>query len=354
MSLTAWFDDILDALIDRRELTRDEVRRIMAELMAGRCGEPEAAAFLIALRMKGETAAEIAAAAEVLREHMVGFDPGRADVIDTCGTGGDGIETFNISTAAALVVAGAGVGVVKHGNRAVSSRTGSADVLAALGVQVEGDGPWARRCLDHAGFAFCLAPLFHPALRHLAPLRRRLRVRTLFNCLGPLANPGRVPYQLLGVGRPALLDPLAGALARLGTRHALLVSGRDGLGEVSLAAPTQIREVRAHEVREWEWRPADFGLESCSLSDLRAEGPEESAAMIRTVLAGAKGPATRVVLANAAAALLAADRVATLTEGVAVASDALASGQAARVLERLVACSREQVAGLGSACGECC
>jgi anthranilate phosphoribosyltransferase len=174
-------------------------------------------------------------------------------------------------------------------------------------------------------------------------LRRRLRVRTLFNYLGPLANPGRVPYQLLGVGRPELLDPLAGALTRLGTRHALLVSGHDGLGEVSLSAPTRVREVRGHEVRGWEWQPADFGLEPCALADLRADGPEESATVIRAVLAGQPGPATRVVLANAATALVAAERVATPAEGVAVAAEAIAGGKAARVLERLAACSREQV-----------
>ena len=163
------------ALMDGRDLSRERMRGLVQALMGGRCGEAEAAALLVALAMKGETAGEIAAAAEVLREHMVGFDPGRPDAIDTCGTGGDGIETFNISTAAALVVAGAGVAVVKHGNRAVSSRTGSADVLTALGVCVEGDGAWARRCLERSGLAFCLAPAFHPALRHVAPLRRRLR-----------------------------------------------------------------------------------------------------------------------------------------------------------------------------------
>jgi anthranilate phosphoribosyltransferase len=337
-----WFEDTLAALLDRRDLSRGQVRLLMQAVMAGRCGEPEAAALLVALAMKGETAAEIAAAAEVLREHMVPLETGRADAIDTCGTGGDGIDTFNISTAAALVVAAAGLPVVKHGNRAMSGRSGSADVLAVLGVRVEGDAPFARRCLDRAGLAFCYAPHFHPALKHVAHLRRRLRVRTLFNCLGPLANPGRTPYQLLGVGRPEWLDPLAGALAQLGTRRALLVSGRDGLGEVTLTAPTRVREVRGHAVREWEWRPADFGLEPCALRDLEATGPEESAALVRSVLAGRPGPPTRVVLANAAAALLAAERVETPAQGVARASEALFGGRAAQVLDRLVACSREE------------
>jgi anthranilate phosphoribosyltransferase len=344
MSPSTTFTGVLSCLVNRQELGRGQMRWLMEEVMAGRCGEPEAAALLVALHMKGETAGEIAAAAEVLREAMVPLETGRADVIDTCGTGGDGIETFNISTAAALVVAGTGLAVVKHGNRAVSGRSGSADLLAALGVRVEGDAAHARSCLECSGLAFCFAPAFHPALRHVAPLRRRLGIRTLFNCLGPLANPGRAPYQLLGVGRPELLEPLAGALARLGTRRAFVVSGRDGLGEVTLGAPTRVLEVRGQQVREGEWRPADFQLEPCTLDELRADGPEESAAIVRAVLAGAAGAPTRVVLANAAAALLAAERVPTLPEGVAVAAQSLSSGRARQVLERLVACGREKIA----------
>ena len=333
------FAEILAAVVAGRELTGPQMRAVMSEMMAGRLGEAETAALLTALRMKGETAAELAAAAAVLREHMVRLDCGRTDVLDTCGTGGDGTGTFNVSTAAALVAAGAGVPVVKHGNRAISSRSGSADVLAALGMAVEGDAAWARTCFDRAGLAFCFAPHFHPALRHVGPVRRRLGVRTLFNCLGPLANPAGAAHQLLGVGRADLLDPLAGAVARLGTKRTLLVCGRDGLDEVSLTGPTLVREVRGAEVASGEWTPADFGLEPCSLEDLRAEGAEESAAVIRDVLVGRPGPAARVVLANAAAALLAADRVATPREGVGLAAEAVASGKARQVLERLVACS---------------
>ncbi len=334
-------DELLAALVERRELEPERMRWLMEEMIAGRCGEPEAAALLVALRMKGETPGEIAAAAECLRRHMVPLDTGGREVLDTSGTGGDGSGTFNISTAAALVVAGAGQPVVKHGNRAVSSRSGSADVLAALGVHVEGDCAFARRCLDHAGLAFCFAPLYHPALRHLAPLRRRLGIRTLLNCLGPLVNPAAAPYQLLGVGRAELLDPLAGALARLGTRRALLVCGRDGLDEVSLSAPTQVREVRGHQTRAWEWRPEDFGLEPCALADLHADGPAESAAVIRAMLAGQPGPAARLVLANAAAALLAAERVKTPADGVLLAAEAVRSGRAQQVLERLAACGSQ-------------
>jgi anthranilate phosphoribosyltransferase len=334
------FADVLDALVSRRDLSEDQVRRVMRELMSGSCDDPEAAAFLIALRMKGETPTELAAAASVLREHMVSWDTGRPLVLDTCGTGGDGTGTFNISTAAAFVVAAAGIPVVKHGNRAVSSRSGSADVLNALGVKVEGDAITARSCLDRAGLAFCFAPAYHPGLKHVAALRRRLGVATLFNCLGPLANPARATHQLLGVGRPELLDLMAGALARLGTVRALVVCGSDGLDEVTLSALTLVREVHGHEVTALEWTARSFELEPCSLGDLAADGPEHSAAIIRAVLEGQDCPATRVVLANAGAALLAAGQVETPAAGVALAEGALTSGRARRVLDRLIECSR--------------
>jgi anthranilate phosphoribosyltransferase len=337
------FAECFVALLERRDLSDAQMRGVMREIVAGHWGEAETAAVVVALRMKGESAVEIAAAAAILREHMIRFDAGRDDVLDTCGTGGDGAETFNISTAAALVAAGAGVPVVKHGNRAASSRSGSADILAALGVTVEADPARARRCLDRAGLAFCFAPHFHPAMRQVAGLRRRLGVRTLFNCLGPLINPAEAPYQLLGVGQAEWLDPLAGALARLGVRRAFLVHARDGLDEVSLSSQTLVREVHQGTVRELEWSPDDFGLAHCTLDDLKVHGPEESARVVRAILDGADGPATRVVLANAAAALLAAERVTTLAEGVAVAAEAIASGRALRVLDILVAASAGSV-----------
>ena len=332
------FVELLTALVERRDLDTGQIRGLIEAMISGRCGEIEAATLLIALRMKGETTEEIATAAAVLREHMVRLETGRTDLLDTSGTGGDGAGTFNISTAAALVTAGAGVSVVKHGNRAVSSRCGSADVLAELGVAVEGDAVWARRCLDQIGLAFCFAPHFHPALKNVAELRRRLGVRTLFNSLGPLANPAGTSYQLIGVGRPELLDAPAGALAKLGTRRALLVWGHDGLDEVSLAGPTAVREVRGSTVTALEWTPADFDLAPCDASDFHANGPQDSAAMLRAVLDRADGPARRIVLANAAAALLAADRVGTGREGVSRAAEAIDSGRVRKVLDRLVAC----------------
>jgi anthranilate phosphoribosyltransferase len=327
--------DLLTTLFAGNEAPAPALRGILEEMMAGRCGEAEAAAFLVALRMKGETSGEIATAAQVLREHMVRWDPGRPDVLDTCGTGGDGSGTFNISTATALVVAGCGVPVVKHGNRSVSSKSGSADVLTALGVKIDGDAAHAKRSLTEAGFAFCFAPQFHPALKHVGALRRRLGVATIFNCLGPLANPAGASRQLLGIGRPDLLERMAGALARLGTEHAFLVCSEDGLDEVSLSAPTRVREVIGNQVRELTWTPADFGLGSCSLAELTAADAEGSAQIIRRVLEGEPSAAARITVANAAAGLLAAKRVASLQEGVALAEEAIRSGAARLVLEKL-------------------
>lgn len=334
-----WFAPTLAALCDRRDLSGDQMTTLLDGLLAGSCGPAETAALLVALRMKGETADELAAAAAVMRRHCQSLVV-TGDVLDTCGTGGDSSGTFNISTATALVVAACGVKVVKHGNRGISSASGSADVLAELGVTITADPAVAQRCLDEAGMAFCMAPLYHPALRHVGDVRRRLGVRTMFNCLGPLANPANAPYQLLGVGRAEWLDRMAGALAMLGTRHALLVHSHDGLDEVSLSAPTRLRQVRGNEVRELEWTPTDFGLEGCTLAELRVEGPAASAAVIRRVLAGDEDAASRVVLANAAAALWVAGAVDNLPEGVQRARAAAQQGRAAATLRRLAELTR--------------
>jgi anthranilate phosphoribosyltransferase len=267
---------------------------------------------------------------------MVRLDTGGRAVLDTCGTGGDGQGTLNISTAAALVAAGCGVAVVKHGNRGVSSASGSADVLLALGVKIDAELDQVGRCLREAGMAFCFAPRFHPAMRHVAEVRKRLRFRTLFNLIGPLANPAGATHQLIGVGRPELLEVLAESLARLGTTRAFLVCGQDGLDEVSLSGPTLVRQVTPDGVRVLEWTPEDFDLPRCTTADLQVRGAQESADRIRAVLAGEPGPAAQVVIANAAAALLASGSVASLPEGVARAALALRNGQAQRVLERLV------------------
>ena len=331
--------EVLETLRSQHELNESQLRWAMAEMMAARTSEADAEAFLLALRAKGETANEIAWAARVLREHMVHWDCERDDILDTCGTGGDGSGTFNISTATALVVAGAGVPVVKHGNRSVSSKTGSADVLAALGVKIDGDADFARRSLREANFAFCFAPQFHPALKHVAAVRRKLGVPTIFNCLGPLANPAGAKRQLLGVGRIDLLDRMAGALAQLGTEHAFVLCSQDGLDEVSLSSTTLVREVRGSVVTSHEWTPADFGLKNCTLAELCAHHAAASAGMIESILSGEEGAPQRIVIANVAAALLAAERAQSLQEGVKLAREAIRSGQAQGVLNALRALS---------------
>lgn len=331
----AWFPSLFARLLTGQELDAAEMTAAARDILAGRVDDALTAAVVTGLRMKGETGTEIAAAALALREQMSRLVPVTGPVVDTCGTGGDGAGTFNISTAAALVTAGAGVPVVKHGNRAVSSQSGSADVLRELGVPIESGPAWAQKCLDRLNFAFCYAPHFHPGMAHVAKLRRKLGVRTIFNLLGPLANPASADYQLLGVGDPDLLDPLAAAAARLGIRRAILVCSFDGLDEVSLTAPTMVRIVEGDEFRATEWQPSDFGLAPAPLAEVTAGGPAESAALVRKALAGADHAATRLTLANAAAALYAAGAVATLKDGVARAEESVRSGAAARVLAGL-------------------
>lgn len=332
-----WFDPAFASLLERSDLPNGLAAAAFRDLLHGRVDDVLAAAFVVALRMKGESPAEIAAAACGLREQMIRLVPVSGPVLDTCGTGGDDTGTFNISTAAALVVAGAGVPVVKHGNRAVSSKSGSADVLRALGVPIEAGPAWAQRCLDRIGFAFCYAPQFHQGMANVSNLRRKLGVRTVFNLLGPLANPASADFQLIGVGNPDLLEVLAAALAELGTRRAILVCGFDGMDEVSLAAPTMVRIVEGDQFYADEWDRTDFGLEAVSIDQIKAADAAESAGIIRRVLDGEPGPARRIVLANAAAALVAAEAVQNLHDGVLVAQSSLDSGSAKAVLERLTA-----------------
>jgi anthranilate phosphoribosyltransferase len=329
-------EPFLGRLAAGEDLSMDEMSAAVEAIMEGRVSEGHIGLLLTGLRMKGETVAEIAGAAAALRKYMVRIRTTRGGVIDTCGTGGDGSGTFNISTAAALVTAAAGVPVAKHGNRRVSSKSGSADVLAALGVKIEADVPRVEACLDELGICFCFAPLLHPSMKRVAAVRNKLAVPTIFNLLGPLANPAGAPFQLLGVGRAELRPKLAEALALLGVRRALVVAGDDGLDEVTLGGTTRVSEVGDNPPREFSWTPADFGLEPGGRETMLVEGPDESAALIRCILAGDNGPPRDVVVLNAAAALWTAGKAESTTACARLAAEAIDSGAARGLLARLV------------------
>jgi anthranilate phosphoribosyltransferase len=317
-------------------LSMDEMTSTIGLVMEGRCTDDEIARLLLALRRKGETVEEIAGAAAAMRRHVVPIRTMRTDVLDTCGTGGDGSRTFNISTAAALVAAAAGVPVAKHGNRGITSRSGSADALAALGVNIEADVARVEECLEELGICFCFAPLLHRAMRHVAAVRKRLGVPTIFNLLGPLANPAGAPFQLLGVGRAEIQPLLAEALTLLGVRRAVVVHGEDGLDEVTLTGPTQAIEASAGQIRAFRWHPSDFGLACAPLDTIVVDGPDQSAALLRRVLRGERGIARDIVIANAAAALWTAGRCASPLLGAGLAAEAIDSGAAESLLARLI------------------
>jgi anthranilate phosphoribosyltransferase len=331
---------MIDAILAQVEaggdLGMEQMAHAIGEVFQGQCDQDQVARLLLALHSKGETVAEVAGAALAMRQRMTPVRTSRSGVLDTCGTGGDGSRTFNISTAAALVTAAAGVPVAKHGNRRASSRSGSADVLAALGVNVEAGVPLVEACLEELGICFCFAPLLHGAMRHVAPVRSRLGVPTIFNILGPLVNPASAPFQLLGVGRRPHQLLLAQALMLLGTRRVLVIHGSDGLDEVTLRGPTHVVEATPGGLRPFDVAPEDFGLARSDLASIEIDGPQQSAALIRRVLAGQPGPARDIVVANAAAALWTAGRHDTLAVCARQACEAIQSGAAAELLARLV------------------
>lgn len=331
--------DIFTTLLGRvaagEDLATAEMAEAMNALMSGECGEGEIGLFLTALAAKGETAEEIAGAAQAMRAHMTPIRSRHTLLLDTCGTGGGGSNLFNISTTAALVIAAAGVPVAKHGNRSVTSRSGSADLLAELGVNIAATVPQVERCLDELGICFCFAPLMHPAMRHVAAVRKQLGIRTIFNVLGPLSNPAGASHQLLGAGRPELRPLLASALRLLNIEHALVVSGEDGIGEMTLAGATNATEVIRGDERELTFRPEDFGLPTSSLDSIRIDGPTESAAIVRGLLAGERGVARDIVVLNAAAGLLTVQAASTPIEAAERAAAAIDSGQAAELLRQL-------------------
>ena len=333
------FPALIDKLMRREDLTTAEAAAAMDEIMAGRAAEAHIAGLLIGLAMKGERPNEIEGLARAMRAHAVRLSGDHKGAFDTCGTGGDRSGTFNISSSAALVVAACGVRVAKHGNRSVSSLCGSADVLEALGVNVAAPPAVAERCLDQAGIGFFFAPTFHPSMRHAAPTRRALGVRTAFNLLGPLTNPAAPTRQLVGVPRPEFTELLARSLLRLGSERAWVVHGADGVDEISTTGYTKISECRDGSVNTFYLHPADVGLPKASAAALAGGDAVENARIVTRVLDGERGPARDIVLLNAGAALFIAGKTASIEEGIGRASDAIDRRDAKRTLEQLVSMS---------------
>jgi anthranilate phosphoribosyltransferase len=342
--------DALKRLVERRNLTRQESQTVMEEIMSGNAHDVQIGAFLTALRMKGETIEELIGFARVLRGRAAAVwahrpvtsalaDTERETLIDTCGTGGDAANTFNVSTATAFVVAGTGLRVAKHGNRSVSSLCGSADVVEALGVNIQ-IAPWQiARCIDQVGIGFLYAPLLHRAMQAVMLARREMKIRTVFNMLGPLTNPAGASSQVLGVYSAYLTETLAAVLKELGTRRAFVVHGADGLDEMSNTGTSRISEVRNGNLSTYEVDPEDVGLPRARVEDLRGGNVRENADIILSVLCGKKGPRRDIVLMNAAAAIMAGERASSLAEGVQIAADSIDSGAALKKLEDLIACS---------------
>jgi anthranilate phosphoribosyltransferase len=347
--------EALKTLVERRDLTRIEAAAAMEAIMSGAATNAQIAAFLTALRMKGETVEELIGFAQVMRQKAVRVRTHSAEatgltgtdremLIDTCGTGGDASGTFNVSTATAFVVAGAGLKVAKHGNRSASSLCGSADVVEALGVSLELTPPQVARCVDEVGIGFLYAPLLHTAMKHVMAARREMGIRTVFNLLGPLTNPASANAQVIGVASESLTEPLARVLAELGTLRAFVVHGADGLDEISNTGASRLSEVREGLVRSYAVRPEDFGLPRATIAELQGGDRQQNAQIIRDILSRQAGPRRDIVLMNASAALVAGGRARDLKEGVELAAQSIDTGAARERLERLVGFSQKLAA----------
>ena len=327
----------LNQLLDHRDLSIDEAREVMDRIMSGEFNDAQIAAFLVALRAKGETPSEIAGFAQAMREKMIKV-PVTVDAIDMCGTGGDAKGTFNISTVASFVVAGAGVPVAKHGNRSITSSCGSADVLAALGVDINMEPDKVARSIERVGLGFMFAPSLHLAMKHVMPARKSLGIRTVFNILGPLSNPAGVQRQLLGIFDGTLTETMAEVLKKLGSRQALLVYGEDGLDELTTTTSSKMSHLfETGVVKSSIVNPRSLGLPQASLDDLKGGTPEENAKMATDILQGQPGPKRDIVVLNAAAGLMVGGAAADLEEGIALAGESIDSGRALNVLEKLAA-----------------
>jgi len=326
-------------VVEFRDLNAADMEAVMRLIMTGQATPAQIGGFLVGLRMKGETVDEIVAAARVMRELATRVEVSGPHLVDTCGTGGDGASTFNISTASALVAAAAGARVAKHGNRSVSSSSGSADVLEAAGVRLDLAPEQVAACIDQVGVGFLFAPQHHSAMKHAIGPRREMRIRTLFNLLGPLTNPAGAPNQVLGVFNAIWVEPLARVLQRLGSEHVLVVHAEDGLDEISIAAPTRVAELKDGGITVYTVSPEDFGLQRADLGAITVENAGQSLALINSVLGNQAGPALDIVKLNAGAAIYAAGLTSSLAEGVESAADVIASGKAKQTLESLVSVS---------------
>ncbi len=336
------FTATLQSLQSLNNLTESEMTEAVDQLLRGKIAHEQIVDFLVALHRKGETAEELAGAARSLRAAMVRIPSSRRPVLDTCGTGGDGSKTFNISTAAAIVLAAAGCKVAKHGNRKITSSTGSADVLSELGINLEAPPEVIQKCLDEIDLCFCFAPLFHPAMKHVGAARRQLDHPTIFNRLGPLANPAEAEHQVIGVGQSDLQSTMAETLQRLGTARSLVVRGHDGVDEISISAPTRVLEVTQAGIIEHLWTPELFGLSTSSRDSLFADDPATSAVCIRSVIDGQSGPCRDIVVMNAAAAYWLTTSGLSLKQCAAHIQNSIDSGRAKFVLQRLAELSREK------------
>lgn len=326
----------IKAVTEHRDLSESEMTSVMRTIMTGEASPAQIGGFLIGLRMKGETVGEITAAAQVMRELATHVTASPEHLVDTCGTGGDGVGTFNVSTSSAFVAAAAGAKVAKHGNRSASSKSGSADVLEAAGVKIDLEPEQTARCIEEVGVGFMFAPKHHAAMRHVVGARKEMGVRTVFNILGPLTNPAGAPNQVIGVFAKQWVSPMAQVLSRLGSRHVLVVHSADGLDELSVAAPTSVAEARDGELREYQVTPEQLGVKRDSLDTLYVSSPQESLAVLTQVLANQPGPARDIVAMNAGAAVYAAGVAPSLEQGVKKALEAIESGAAKARLEALV------------------
>jgi len=333
--------EAIKKVVEKQNLNRDEAVAVMEEIMSGQATPAQIASFITGLRMKGETVEEIVGFARVMREHATPIRPDQVELLDTCGTGGDVSHTFNISTVTAFVAAGAGVKVAKHGNRSVSSHCGSADVMEALGVKIELPPEKIEACIDQVGIGFMFAPLLHQAMKYAIGPRREIGIRTVFNILGPLTNPARATYQILGVFNPDLTETIAQVLGDLGVKHALVVHGADGLDELSTTGENKISEMANGKVNTYRLNPKQLGLPLATLDDLKGGSIEENVQIVRSILSGEKGPRRDVVLLNSAAALIAAERAGNFNEGLGLASQSIDSGAALEKLEKLVEFSNQ-------------